>query len=44
VLDRAAGVTLHLAEHFADAPERLGLFEAVGDGGVLDEVLLHALR
>ena len=25
---------LHLAELFADAPERLGLFEAVGDGGI----------
>ena len=27
VLDRAADLALHLAEHFADAPERFGLIE-----------------
>ncbi len=36
-------MALHLAEHFADAPEGLGLFEAVGDGGVGDEAALQAL-
>ena len=35
---------LHLAEHFADAPERLRLIEALGDGRVGDESALHAFR
>ena len=37
VLDRAAGVALDFAELLADAPERLRLFETVGDGGVADQ-------
>jgi hypothetical protein len=33
---------LHFAEHLADAPERLCLFQAVGNGGVADQALLRA--
>ena len=43
VLDRAALVALHLAEHLADAPEALGLFEALGRGRVGDQAALKAL-
>src|SRR5262249_28765350 len=43
VLDRAAGEALHLAEHFAYAPKRLALFDAVGDGGVAYEPALQPL-
>ena len=43
VLDRAADLALHLAEHFADAPEGLRLIEVVGDRGVRDEAALDAL-
>ena len=35
-------MALHLAEHFAHAPERLRLFEAVGDGRVGDEAAFAA--
>ena len=42
VFDRAAGVALHLAKHFAHAPERLGLFQTVGNGGIDDESRLVA--
>ena len=44
VLDRAALRFLHLGEHVADVPERLGLLEAVGDGRVLDQSLRAAVR
>ena len=43
MLDRAADLALHLAEHLADAPERLGLFQAVGDRGVSHQTALDAL-
>ena len=42
VLDRAAFAALHLAEQLADAPERLGLLDALADGGVEHEALLEA--
>ena len=44
VLDRAAVVLLRLAEVLADAPERLRLVEALGDGGVVDQTALDAAR
>src|SRR3954471_2448854 len=42
MLDRAALAALHLAKQLADAPERLGLLDALADGGVEHETFLHA--
>ena len=44
VLDRAALGFCASAKHLAHAPERLGLLEAGGDGGVGDEAVLDAGR
>src|SRR5204863_3122574 len=42
MLDRAADLALHLAEHFADAPEGFGLLERIRDCGVRHDAALDA--